>query len=433
MIEASARDLAARLAAYELTVHAVIEAHLERIRERDPLIHAWTAVDAEAALERARALDGGPVVGPLHGLPIGVKDVVDTARFPTEYGSPIYRGHRPTADAECVAAAERAGAILLGKTATTEFATFQPTATVNPRNPAHTPGGSSSGSAAAVADCMVPLAFGTQTFGSVIRPASYCGIVGYKPTFGTLPRAGVKLLAESLDTVGVFARTVEDAAFFAGALARDESLLQLSDVVEPLRIGMCRTHDWDAVEPAARAAFDDAARALADAGASVSVVDLPAPFAELRAANVEIYGYELARNLAWERDTHPELLSERLREDIDAGRRIDQGRYRSAQRLARACRESFPAVLGECDVLITPSTTGEAPRGLDSTGSPIMNRLWTLLHVPAVTVPAGAGPNGLPLGLQVVGRRSDDARTLAAAAWIHTRLGERAGRRTPPP
>jgi len=424
LIEASATRLAARLAARELTARAVVEAHLERIRERDPTIRAWTVIDADAALERARILDDGPIVGPLHGLPVGVKDVIDTARFVTEYGSPIYRGHRPPADADCVAAAERAGAIVLGKTATTEFATFQPTATRNPRNYAHTPGGSSSGSAAAVADFMVPLALGTQTFGSVIRPASYCGIVGYKPTFGTIPRTGVKTLAESLDTVGVFARTVHDAALFVGALTGSASLLSLPDIVEPPWIGICRTPNWDAVEEPARAALEAAARTLAGAGALISFVELPAPFVELDAANVQIYGYELARNLAWERHAHPAALSERLVADIDAGSRVGADRYESAQRLARACREAFPDAMHGCDVLLTPSTTGEAPRGLESTGSPIMNRLWTLLHVPTVNVPAGVGPNGLPLGLQVVGRSSDDARTLAVAAWIHARLDE---------
>lgn len=432
MIESSATLLAARLASRELYAREVVEAHLERIREREPVIRAWTALDEHAALERARVLDDGPVVGPLHGLPIGVKDVIDTAGFPTEYGSPIYRGHRPKADAECVAAAERAGAIVLGKTVTTELATFQPACTANPRNPAHTPGGSSSGSAAAVADCMVPLAFGTQTFGSVIRPASYCGIVGYKPTFGAIPRTGVKVLAESLDTVGVFARTVGDAALLVGALTLDESLLRLRGVGSPPRIGICRTHDWDEVEAPGRAALEDAARTLAEGGASVADIDLPAPYADLRAANLDIYGYELARSLARERAAHADALSERLRSDIDAGRRVDTARYEDAQRLARACRDAFPDVLAACDVLLTPSTTGEAPRGLGSTGSPIMNRLWTLLHVPAVSVPAGIGPNGLPVGVQVVGRRGDDPRTLAAAAWIHARLGERAGLRFEP-
>jgi amidase len=269
---------------------------------------------------------------------------------------------------------------------------------------------------------MLPLAIGTQTFGSVIRPASYCGIVGYKPTFGTLPRAGAKVLADSLDTIGVFARTVADAALFAGAVAGSRRLSSLPEVVAPVRIGVCRTHEWDAVEQPGRVVLDEAVRALAAAGAIVSEVELPPPFSELRAANVLIYQYELARNLASERETHPEAISARLKEDIDAGASIEPRRYESAQRHARACREAFPLAMLGCDVLLTPSTTGEAPRGLESTGSPIMNRLWTLLHVPAVSVPARDGPHGLPIGVQVIGRHCDDARTLAVAAWIHSRL-----------
>ncbi len=414
----SASELAARLRARTLSAQQAVEMHLARIDEREPTIQAWCALDPQAAYDRARLLDGGPVTGPLHGVPIGVKDVIDTRGFATEYGSPIYRGHRPQADAACVAAAERAGAIVLGKTTTTEFATFQPTATRNPRDPAHTPGGSSSGSAAAVADGMAPLAFGTQTFGSVIRPASYCGIVGYKPTFGTLPRDGVKVLAESLDTIGVFARSVTDAALFVGALSDDASLLTLPALPAPPHIGLCRTHDWDAVEDPGRIALERAARTLADAGARISIVDLPDHFAEVRAANVDIYGYELARSLAAERSNHAGALSTRLRDDIDAGQRIDTPRYEAAQRLARRCGADFPQAMQGCDVLLTPSATGEAPRGLESTGSPIMNRLWTLLHTPAVTVPAGVGPSGLPLGVQIVGRPRDDARTLAVADWI---------------
>lgn len=426
LTQASALSLAASLRARKQTAETIVEAHLARIRERDPAIRAWTAVDPAAAAARARALDGGPIEGLLHGLPIGVKDVIDTAELPTEYGSPIYRGHRPARDADCVVAALQAGAVVLGKTATTEFATFQPAATVNPRNMAHTPGGSSSGSAAAVADGMVPLALGTQTFGSVIRPASYCGIVGYKPTFGMIPRAGVKRLAESLDTIGVFARSVADAALLVGALAGHASLASVAEIDAPPQIGICRTHEWDAVDASARAVLDDAGRALAAAGATVSAVELPARFAELGAANVEIYGYELSRNLAWERRTHPDLLSARLKEDIDAGALVDRPRYERAQQLARDCREAFPSAIDGFDVLLTPSTTGEAPLGLDSTGSPVMNRLWTLLHVPAVSVPSGSGPNGLPIGLQVIGRRGDDRRTLSVAAWIHARLAQAA-------
>lgn len=433
LIRISAAGLAERLRRREIRAADVVAAHLERIRERERTIHAWAAIDAERALEHARALDRGPVGGPLHGLPVGVKDVIDTAALPTELGSPIFRGRRPVADAACVAALERAGAIVLGKTVTTELATFRPAGTANPRNRAHSPGGSSSGSAAAVADLMVPLALGTQTFGSVIRPASYCGIVGYKPTFGVIPREGAKLLAQSLDTIGVFARSVADAALAAGAAAgrAEPSAFRPFDTAP--RIGLCKTHEWREVDDAGRTAFDEASRLLSEAGAAVVDVELPAPFAGLGAACEDIYGYELSRNLAAERAEHGALLSERLRAAIDEGARVSSGRYESAQRLAQECRASLPALLRDIDVLLTPSTTGEAPAGLETTGSPIMNRAWTLLHVPAVNVPALCGPSGLPIGLQVIGRFGDDGRTLAAAAWIHERLvGARASDRSDP-
>lgn len=421
MIE-HATQLAARLRRREIFASDVVEACLARIAEREPSIHAWATLDAEFARRQARELDAGPVRGPLHGLPIGVKDIIDTADLPTECGSPIERGRRPQADAACVALARAAGAMVLGKTVTTEFALYTPAATVNPRKVAHTPGGSSSGSAAAVADGMVPLACGTQTAGSIVRPASYCGIVGYKPTFGLLPRAGVKLVAESLDTVGALARSVADAALLVGALAGRPALLELPRLEDKPRIGLCRTWDWQALDPYAQAAFEQAGQALAAAGARVRTVDLPQRFAALGDAHAAVMLFEAARSLAHERRVHAGRLSARLRSELDAGAAVPVERYDQAQRLALGCRAQLGDTFGDCDVLLAPSTTGEAPHGLDSTGSPIMNRVWTLLHAPCVSVPAGQGPNGLPLGVQIVGRSGDDARSLAAAQWIAARL-----------
>jgi Asp-tRNA(Asn)/Glu-tRNA(Gln) amidotransferase A subunit family amidase len=422
LVSLSALELAARLRGRTLTATEVVEAHLGRLALREPIIHAWTVIDADRARERARALDRGPIAGPLHGLPVGVKDIIDTSGMPTEYGSPIYRDHRPQADADCVAAAEAAGAIVVGKTVTTEFATFKPAATVNPRNVAHTPGGSSSGSAAAVADRMVPLAFGTQTMGSVIRPAGYCGVVGYKPSFGTIERTGVKLIAPSLDTVGVFARTVPDAALFVGAISNRPELVDLPAAALPLRIGICRTFEWNEARTEVRTAIEAAADLLARAGAELSSVALPEHFVELRRANEAIYGYELAHSLSDERRTHPDRLSPRLRDEIDAGGRVDDDRYFGALTFVQECGTVLADLLQEIDVLLTPSATGEAPKGLESTGSPVMNRLWTLLGAPAINVPVATGPTGLPVGLQVVGRFGADAAALAAAGWIHARL-----------
>jgi Asp-tRNA(Asn)/Glu-tRNA(Gln) amidotransferase A subunit family amidase len=417
----SATALAARLRAREVRSIEVVDDCLARIAARDPAIHAWAFLEPERARGQAHVLDAGPVRGPLHGLPIGVKDIIDTVDMPTGYGSPIYNWHRPAWDAACVAAARAAGAVMLGKTVTTEFATYNPAATVNPRDFAHTPGGSSSGSAAAVADEMVPLAFGSQTVGSIIRPASFCGVVGYKPSYGTLSRAGVKLLAESLDTVGAIARQVEDVALLVGALTGRADLLALPEAAKP-RIGLCRTHDWNETRPEVGEALEAAARALAAAGARVSQVELPADFAALGDAHGDILGYEITRNLAHEHAVHGMRLSPRLRELLEASRRVTPERYDRARVLARSCRLAFGGALDECHVLLAPSTTGEAPGGLDSTGNPVMNRVWTLLHVPSVTVPVARGPSGLPVGLQVIGRFADDARTLAAARWVHERM-----------
>jgi Asp-tRNA(Asn)/Glu-tRNA(Gln) amidotransferase A subunit family amidase len=418
----SASELAAALRARKLRAIDVAEACLARIAAREPFVHAWAHLDPDYARDQARALDAGPIRGPLHGLPIGIKDIFDTAELPTAYGSPIYAGHRPAADAACVALARAAGAIVLGKTATTEFACYSPAATVNPHDAAHTPGGSSSGSAAAVADTQIPLAFATQTAGSVIRPASYCGIVGYKPTYGAIGRAGVKLVAESLDTVGVLARSVADAALLVGALTGRGDLLELPRLSGPLRVGLCRTHDWSEVQSEAQAALDEAARVLVESGAEIRMVDLPAELTGLGAAHAAILGYESARSLAHERRVHADALTPRLRTELDAGGAITAARYDAAQQLARECRRAFADVAADCAVLLAPSATGEAPRGLESTGSPVMNRVWTLLHVPCVNLPFGRGPHGLPLGVQVIGRRGDDARTLAAAEGIRARL-----------
>ncbi len=408
---------AERLARRELTAEALARDCLERIALREPEVHAFAHLDPEHVLAQARALDRGPVRGPLHGLPLGVKDVIDTFDAPTEYGSPIYRGHRPAADAGCVALARALGAVILGKTVSTEFATFPPGPTANPRNLAHTPGGSSSGSAAAVADFMLPLAYGTQTSGSVIRPAAFCGVVGYKPSFGTLPRNGVKLLADSLDTVGIFACSAEDAALLIAALTGRASLPIVHTVPAP-RLAVCRTPQWPAAQPETVALFEGLPGQLVRAGAYVGRLELPAPFAGLEAAQGTLWEYEMARNLADEFHRHRERIREPLRGQLAAGWAIPAERYDAAKVLARDCRRMLADVFADYDALIVPAAPGEAPLGLQATGNPVFNRIWTLLHVPAVTVPWGNGPQGLPLGVQVIGRVGDDARALACAHWL---------------
>ena len=416
----SASEAARHLAARDITAEQMARACLARIEQRDAKVNAWIYVDADAVLAQARQLDAGPVRGLLHGLPLGVKDLIDTADMPTGYGSAVYAGHRPRADAACVALARAAGALVLGKTVTTEFAWFYPGKTVNPHNPRHTPGGSSSGSAAAVADFMVPLAYGTQTAGSVIRPASFCGIVGYKPTHGTLPRAGIKALADSLDTLGVLTRTVADAALLVSAVSGRD--LMLKPLAQAPRIGLCRTYDWNAAGPETVAAMERAGTLLARAGAKVTDVILPQAFAKITQAQTDIQNYESYAALACERLQYYDALSDKLKQLLETAQQCDAARYDAAQALVASCRAQLGEVFSYVDTLLAPSAPGEAPADLASTGDPVFCRIWTVLHVPAINLPCSHGAQGLPVGVQIVGRRGDDARALAVADWAESRL-----------
>jgi Asp-tRNA(Asn)/Glu-tRNA(Gln) amidotransferase A subunit family amidase len=352
----------------------------------------------------------------LHGLPIAVKDVFDTFDMPTAYGSPIYAGHRPAADAACVALARAAGAIVVGKTVTTEFATFHPGPTCNPCNVLHTPGGSSSGSAAAVADTMVPLAFGTQTAGSIIRPAAFCGVVGYKPTYGTLNRVGVKMISDTLDTMGALARTV------AALSGRRELAIEISSANAP-RIGLCRTYEWDRAQLETVAAFEDAGKRLRAAGAKVRDVVLPQPFAGLAEAHIAIMEAEVAKCLSHEWLAQRDKLSREMVTMIEKGLAVTPERYDAAQALASECRALLADAFDGCDVLLAPSAIGEAPAGIEATGDPLFNRIWTLLRTPVLHVPSALGPRGLPLGVSVVGPVGADRATLLAANWVQGRIG----------
>ena len=417
------REAARQIAERRLTAEALTAACLDRIEAREALVGAWQYLDRGQALDAARRRDGEPPRGPLHGIPIAVKDLIDTVGMPTAYGSPIYRGHRPAADASCVALAKAAGAIVLGKTVTTEFAAFTPGKTANPRKPAHTPGGSSSGSAAAVADGMVQLAFGTQTAGSVIRPAAYCGVVGYKPSFGLINRAGVKPLADSLDTVGVLARTVEDAAFFAGVLSERPALRHLAVPSEAPSFGLYRTPMWDEAEPATAAALSAARATLERHGASVMELAIAREHHELAAVQDTIMRFEAVRAFAYERIEHSAELSPRFAQMLDAGMAIGADEYDRALARAAQARAGLAAFFGSCDAVLVPAAPGEAPVGLGNTGDPIFNRMWTLLGVPCVTLPVRWADNGLPTGVQLVGRLGDDPRLMACAAFLERALG----------
>ncbi|MCC6780606.1 MAG: amidase [Hyphomicrobiales bacterium] len=405
-------------------VERSVVACLDRIAQRESAVGAWAFLDRDAALAQARSLDASSGRGPLHGMAIGIKDVIATADMPTEYGSPIYAGHRPAWDAACVSAIRAAGGVVLGKTVTTEFAASHPGKTRNPYNLAHTPGGSSSGSAAAVADGMVPLALGTQTGGSVIRPASFCGVVGYKPSFGFVSRHGVKPLSESLDTVGVFARSVREVGLLAAVIARRPELAL--GAAEPatgsVRVGLWRTHDWSEALPETAAAMDETTQLLAAAGASMGMADIPQALTRLGEIHRTIEHFEMVQSLAFELAQHRERLSRRLRERLEHAEHITPRDYEAARHDARACRKLLCGAFGQFDVLLTPAATGEAPRGLDGTGNSIFNRGWTLLGLPCITLPGFRGPQGLPVGIQLVGASREDTKLLAVAAWIEKRL-----------
>jgi amidase len=419
----SASEALARMRAGTLTAEALMAACLDRIRLREPEVRAWVHLETAAALERAHALDTASMRATLAGIPLGVKDVIDTGDMPTQYNSPFYAAFRPRVDAACVAMARRAGAIVVGKTVTTEFASRVPGPTRNPHNPDHTPGGSSSGSAAAVADFMVPIAFGTQTGGSVIRPAAYCGVIGYKPTFGSINCAGMKHLSESLDTIGVLARTVEDCALVVHATS-GRSLPAFAAAQQAPRVGLCRTSRWDKVSDGTHATLEHAAQKLSQHGAAVRELALPPDFDRLYDEQQVISNFDMARGLAPEWRAHPELLSEHMRRQVELHLDMPRSRYTEAVQHAAQCRLRFTDLLAQADidVLLTPSAPDEAPKGLASTGDSLFNRNWTLLGAPCVTLPVGTGPSGLPIGVQLVGARDEDERVLLAAEWVRRAL-----------
>ena len=419
----TATEIVRATTAGEITCEAVTRACLDRIAAREGVIHAWASIDPELALAQARALDRGTERGPLHGVPVGVKDIIDTFDQPTEMGSPIYRGHRPAADAACVALVRAAGAVILGKTVTCEFAGMQPGITTNPHDPERTPGGSSSGSGAAVADRMVPVAFGTQTGGSVLRPAAYCGVFGFKPTFGAFNRRGVFPAAESLDTLGLIARSFDDVELVSDVLELRPSS-KPAPLNRPPRIGLCRTPLWATAQPETAAAVEDAAARLGKAGADIREIVLPEEFSGLRnAARETINNYERAAAMAHEWNTNREQISERLRKRIALGRAMPHAEYAAALKLGETCRAQLPAVFADCDALLAPAAHGEAPRGLNETGDPGFQAIWTILHTPALTLPTHRGPNGLPVGIQLVAQRYDDRRLFACARWVWQELG----------
>ena len=415
----TAAEAAARIRARTLNSETLVRSCLERIAERDAEVRAWVHVDPAYAIAQARELDKRPLAGPLHGLPFGVKDMIDTVDLPTTQNSPLYQGHRPAKDAGCVAVVRQCGALILGKTDTVEFAAGGRKAlTRNPHNLAHTPGGSSSGSGAAVADCMVPLAFGTQTGGSHIRPAAFNGIYGLKPTWGAVTREGAKLLSATCDTIGWYGRSVADLALVAAAFRLRDLAAQKPVTIKGLKVAVCRTPYWNKAEPAARKALATAAGRLQKAGARIKELELPVRFGLLHEAQGILMNGEGGAAFLPELLAHGERLHKQFREMAGNKPPITGAMMVDAYDLAADCRKAFDAMFRNFDVVLTPSAPGEAPRGLHTTGDWVFNGMWTLLHMPCLAIPCIKGPQGLPVGIQLVGPRFADARLLNIAAAV---------------
>jgi Asp-tRNA(Asn)/Glu-tRNA(Gln) amidotransferase A subunit family amidase len=415
----TAAAAAAQIRDKTLTSETLVRSCLERIAQRDADVRAWAYVDPAYAIAQARELDKRPVAGPLYGLPFGVKDVIDTADMPTGQNSPHYQNHRPAKDAGCVTVVRQSGALILGKTDTVEFAAGGRKAlTRNPHNFAHTPGGSSSGSGAAVADFMVPLAFGTQTGGSHIRPASFNGIYGLKPTWGAVTREGAKLLSAICDTVGWYGRCVADLVLVAEAFRLRDLASQNPIDVRGLKVALCRTPFWSKAEPAGQKALATAAERLQKAGARVEELELPAKFGGMNHAQRTITQGEGGPAFLPEFLIHGEHLHEEFRGMAENKLAITGAMLVEAYDLVADCAKTFDGMFSGFDVVVTPAAQGEAPEGLHATGDWVFNAMWTVMHTPCLAIPCIKGPKGLPVGVQIVGPRYSDARLLAIGAAV---------------
>jgi Asp-tRNA(Asn)/Glu-tRNA(Gln) amidotransferase A subunit family amidase len=433
----SAGDAARALRDGAFSAEQLTQACLARVREADPQVQAWAFLDEAHALNQASARDldrsEGRPIGPLHGIPVGIKDIIDTCDMPTEDGTVLHAGRMPAHDATVVAKLRAAGAIILGKTVTTECATYSPGKTRNPHNPEHTPGGSSSGSAAAVAAGMVPLALGSQTNGSVIRPASFCGVYGFKPTHGLISRHGVLKLSRSLDHVGMFARTLDDIALLSEILGgwdendpdtRARAAIPFREIaaqeppLEPL-FAFVKPPTWDRADAETREAFDELLEHLKD---RIVEIELPASTAEALEWHRTVMQAEMAANLDREFEQGADKLSESLRGQLARGRELPALEYLRALARMPLLNAGFEEMFERCSAFITPAAPGTAPKGLQSTGDPSFCSIWTFCGMPALNLPLMKGANGLPIGVQLVGQRGEDARLLRTARWLVGRL-----------
>lgn len=429
-------ELRGRLASGALRAVDLVEACLDTIAQLEPQVGAWAWLDGDHAMQQAQRLDAwrqsGKALGPLHGLPVGLKDIIDTKGIPTENGTAIDAGRVPAQDAWIVARLRAAGAIILGKTVTTECAFMHPGKTRNPHNGAHTPGGSSQGSAAAVAAGMVPLAIGTQTGGSVIRPAAFCGVVGLKPSFGLIPRTGILAQSPFLDTVGVFARSVEDCALLVDVISGHDPadpatqaipmprMLEVAQSKPPVRpvFAFVKPPGWDNADPQMRGALEELAALLGDQCFEIALPMLDEAAAQRERINLA----EMAKCYYGLERRGRELMSPKLTAALDTGKSILARDYIAALDWREVITAGLDAVFNRCDALLCPASLGPAPAGLDDTGSAIFNGVWTLSGMPAITVPLFWAENNLPMGVQLVGRRGDDARLCRTAKWLASHI-----------
>lgn len=428
-------EVVAALASRRLRAEELASAYVDRIEREEARIRAWAWFDRERLLAQARRIDAlrdrSAALGPLAGVPIGIKDIIDTAGIPTRLGSPIFEHNVPSESAACVQRLEAAGGIVQGKTVTTEFAHRKAGPTTNPWNVLHSPGGSSSGSAAAVAAGFTAAAVGSQTLGSTIRPALYCGVVGFKPSFGVVSRHGVHPLSATLDHVGVFARTIDDAALLASCLigfdVRDPGSLpqadriglggEVGELARPPRLAAVRTPYWAQAECAQQQLFEANCAALRDAGADVEFVDLPSGFGRANDVGALIQAVEAARHFAGLRARNGDLMSPEFRALCDRGAMIAADDYEAALSARTSMRNAIAPMLRKYDAIVTPGAAGEAPKQLETTGAPTFCSTWSVCGLPAIALPTGLGPQGLPMGMQIVAAHLADARLLRVARW----------------
>jgi amidase len=413
----------------QVSAEEVVRACLARIEEREPNVAAWQYLDPALAIRQARTIDGMSAdcraKMAIAGIPVGIKDICDTADMPTAYGSRARLGHRPAIDAVCVAQTRAAGGVIMGKTVSTEFAGRYPGVTANPHDPRRTPGGSSSGSAAAVADFMVPLALGTQTGGSVLRPASYCGVFGYKPTFGHLSFEGVHHGAESFDTLGCMARSLDDIRLYRDVLMGFSfPAAAMPAIAKPLKVGFCRTSKWGNAEKSTQTLIEGVASRLASNGVRIDELVLPSEFDEIYDLTPKLFAVEYARAVTPELLQSPDNMSNAIMSMIGDAARVTSEAYVASLARVDELRLAVNTVLAGYDVVLTPSADGEAPMTHDSTGPTTFTIIWQILGLPSITLPACRGPNGMPVGVQLVGKRHRDVELLAAAEHVWSVVGQ---------